>query len=73
LLAWYAMMEYSIQIVHTIARVFVILILDELFFTESEFLGTHYKSERVYEKWNPLTFVTNMRTPELMYTCINAF
>jgi dipeptidyl aminopeptidase/acylaminoacyl peptidase len=39
---------------------------DELFFSEHEFDGTPWEKLENYEKWDPLRFVKNWSTPELV-------
>lgn len=39
---------------------------EELWFPEWEFGGTPYKNRELYEKWNPINYVNNFKTPCLV-------
>ena len=39
---------------------------EELWFPEWEFAGTPYKNRELYEKWNPINYVNNFKTPCLV-------
>ena len=39
---------------------------EELWFPEWEFAGTPYKNRELYEKWNPINYVNNFKTPCLI-------
>jgi dipeptidyl aminopeptidase/acylaminoacyl peptidase len=39
---------------------------EELWFPESEFLGTPWTNRKMYEKWSPSNFATSFKTPTLV-------
>ncbi|KAI8914610.1 Alpha/Beta hydrolase protein [Gorgonomyces haynaldii] len=39
---------------------------EELYFPESEFLGTPWTSRQIYERWNPVNYAQQMKTPALI-------